>query len=964
MNRWTGWCLLLLSGGPVLSQEAAPAPPPELTAPMRRFQQDDFLLAYDVFVGSGRLDSALRVARAAVQERPADRAWRRRLAQIAEWLAYTDIAAEQWRALYAMGDRSQETISSLLRLSNALDNPLAALPAWLHLAQQAPLSDAQWEQIYWLFEDASEPVRGSRFFEAQYRERRIPLLLELAARLAVHAGDEDRALALYRERAGVDPFRTDPLLQAVLIQLRRDQHSSALTLMREHMDKVPDSEVDFWRLLGQLAWEVGDYATSQFAYERGIASERIEPGDWTRLVFLTRQGNPPRAAEFALVAWRRYGNLDMLLQALEIHAERGELSAQGRIYDSLDTQQRLRAEAHLTFLLGRAQYHQRRHQPRMAWADLQRALQLAPTDDNTVVAALWFLVEAGWPQELGRMLGTYERRADQTPAYWPPYAAGYLLLGQPRTAAQWYRRALHRTPRDPVLLTAYADVLEQLRQTGMADRLRRLAWQTLESQRAGRNDLDQLMRRPEFPTWVRLYLRNRPGSPALALQRELQRLWRGENAEQAALAGRDEMVLGWALDRELPDSARRWMLERYTRLQRSVPVYVQTQLALMKLDQPGIAKLLGGGRRELPVSSRVDLALAAQQTALAIDTAFQGLGQDPAADGLHETLRQQLPRQSHYVQWRALRERYDLLARQTRELEARLVLDPRLHLVATGARSGQSSGDPDFASLVPARDTLQRIELRWFGNNSESRIAWMQRDELARYSGLRLQHQGRWSARASYELALHYRDESTLTLPLRVAGREDRLAAALSYALDRQTTVRAAPGLSRYATQYGDHLASGRSLNLEVSHRLRLDYPDAYVRAYTENRGFQRDGGLSNGTVARLPAYLQTGLGNGSIDPVGYFIPRDSSTLGVCAGVGGNLSGLSLQEDYSRAWRPYSDVCRTENSVVGPGYIASAGVAGPVLGADQLRLEWLTSKATAPGGTSMHIFSIRYRHYF
>ena len=968
MTRWLRWSLCLLWTGPVLAQEAVPAPepppPPELTAPLRRFQQDDFLLAYEVFVGNGQLESALRVAREAVRERPGDRAWRRRLAQIAEWLAATDIAAEQWRALFAMGDRSEDTISALLRLSNALENPLAALPAWLYLAQQQPLSDAQWDQIYWLFEDASEPARGSRFFEAQFRERGQPLLLELAARLALHAGEEERALALYRERSGLEPFSTDPLLQAVFIQLRRDQHTSALALMRTHMGKVPDREVDFWRLLGQLAWEAGDFATSQLAYERGVASERIEPGDWTRLIFLTRQNNPPRAAELSLIAWRRYGSMDLLLQALEIHAERGELSAQGRIYDSLDVAQRAQAERSLPFLLGRAQYHQRRQQPRLAWSDLQRALQLAPADDNTIVAALWFLVEAGWPQELTQMLATYQQRARPTPAYWQPYAAGHLALGQPRLAASWYRRALERAPQDPILLAAYADVLAQLGQTGMADRLRRQAWLRLEAQRAERNDLGELMRRPEFQTWVRLYLQKRPGSSSLALQRQLQQLWRGPNAEQAAVAGRDELVLGWALDRELPDSARRWALERYTRLGRNVPVSAQTQLALLQLDQPRIAQLLQGRNRELAPGSQVDLALAGRQTSLAIDSAFRGLQQDPASDVLHEHLRQQLPRQGHYLQWHTQHESYDVLARQGQELEARLVLSPRLHLLAAGSQVRQSSSDADFDTLVPRRDGLRRAELRWFGHDSETRVTLSERSELTRYSGLRLQHLGRWSARVYYEFEASYRGESGLSLPLRVAGYEHGLMGALSYTLDRQTTLRASPQFNRYYTQYHDALGSGATVDLEVSHRLRIDYPDTYLRAYTENRSFTRDGGLSAQTVARLPAYLQTGLGDGSIDPVGYFIPRDSSTVGACAGVGGNLSGLSLQEDYSRAWRPYGNACITENSVVGQGYLATLGVAGPALGADHLRFEWHGSKANAPGGASMHTFSIRYRHYF
>lgn len=962
MTRRPWIALVLLGALPALAQEAlAPTVPPAPDAPLRRFQQDDYLLAYEVFVGNGDLESALRVAQQAVRARPGDASWRRRLAQVAEWLARTDIAAEQWRALFALGDRSQATIDALLRLSNALEDPLAALPAWVHLARQQPLSPAQWNQVYWLFEDASEPARGSRFFEAQYREHGQPLLLELAARLALNGGDDMRALRLYRERAATEPFSTDALLQAVYIELRRDRHDDALALLRSQMARVADTETDFWRLLGQLAWEAGDYTTSQTAYAKGIDSPRSEPGDWSRLVFLSRQSQPRRAAELALIAWRRHGAIDMLLQALEIYAELGELNAQGQVYQELDATQRARAERSLTFLLGRAQYHQRRQQPRQAWADLQRALQLAPTDDNTVLAALWFLADAGWPDELGRMLARYEARARTQPAYWQPYAAGQLALGRTREAAAWYRRALGRSPSDPVVLAGYADVLDEMRQTGMADRVRRHAWLLLEQLRNGNDDLGELMRRPEFQTWVRLYLSRHPGRATLALQRGLQQQWRAPKADPA---GRDALVLNWVLERELPDSARRWVLERYTRLGRSAPVSAQARLALLQMDQPRIAELLRDGGLGLATSTRVELATAAGRSALAIDTAFQGLGREPASDVLHEPLRQQLPRQAHYVQWTARQDSYGPLDRLGHELEARRVLSPQLHLLAAASQTRQSSSDPDFAPLVPATEDRQRVELRWLGRDSETRLAMTEHQALQHYRGVRVQQQGRWSARLTYEFDLRYQNASELTLPMRVAGHEDSLLAALGYALDRRTTLRAAPQFTRYHTQYGDALGSGAAIAVDVTHHLRSDYPDLYLRAYTDNRGYQRDGSLSAQTIAQLPAAVQAGLADGSIDPIGYFLPRDSSTLGLCAGVGGNLSGLSLPEDYSRAWRPYGNGCLTDNSVLGQGYLASVGAAGPVVGHDHLRLEWQRSEATTPGGTSINTLSIRYRHYF
>lgn len=958
-------CTLLLGLCASLAQaQDVPAPAAEPEAPLRRFQADDFTLAYEVFLGNGQLEPALRIARQAVRELPGDRNWRRRLAQVAEWLARTDIAAEQWRALFVMGDRSEETVSSLLRLATSLEDPTTALPAWLHLAQQGPLTDAQWNDIFWLFETSSEPQRGSRFFEAQYRERRLPLLLDLAARLAANAGEEDRALALYTERVQLEPMDSEALVQAVFIRLRRDQLDEAVALMRAHMHRVPEKELDFWRLLGQVAWETRDYAVSQQAYARSVDSPRAELGDWSRLIFLTRQEQPQRAAELAVLAWRRFGNLEQLLLALEIYAERGETGAQARIYAGLDPQQRRIAEQNLTFLLGRALFHQRRREPQLAWADLQRARRLAPGDETTVITTVWFLIEAGWPRELEQVLAQHEKRAMESPAYWPAYGAGRLSLGQPRRAGTWYRMALARTPDDALLLTGYADALAQQQRTGMADRVRRQAWLRLAALRAGRTDLSELMRRPEFQTWVRLSLANRPGDPGLTLMRRLQEQLRGVSPEMADMAGRDELVLVWALTRELPESASRWMLQRYTLAGRPAPAWAEAQLAQQQNDLPRMAQLLRRKDQVLPPTSRVDLALATGQTPLAIDTAYRNMARESDAAALHEHFRQQAPRQAHYLQLRAFQEKLDHLERLGSELEARLVLTPGLHLVLDWTRVRQSSSDPEFSTLLPAADQIDKVELRWLERERDSRIALTRRTELESYNGLRLHQNGRWMHRLAYELDLEYRGESELSLPLRAAGYESSVQGALTYTLDKRNYLRASPRLSRYYTQYDDYLGSGTNLELEAGHHFRSDYPDWRARLYVQNQAYSRDGGLSPQTLQRLPAYLQTGIAAGTTDPVAYFIPQDSTTVGACLAVGDNLSGLSLQNDYSRAWRPFADLCLTNNSVVGDGYVATLGVAGSLRGPDHLSIQWLDSDGSVPGSAPLHTLSIRYRHYF
>ena len=946
------------------AEAAEPAQPPEATAELRRYQSDDFLLAYNVFVGAGQLEAALRVAQRAVQERPRNREWRRRLAQVAEWLARSDIAAEQWRALFAMGDRSDATIQSLLRLAPALDDPTAVLPVWIYRAQREGLSTAQWNDIYWLFENASEPARGSTFFEAQYRQRGLPLLLERAALLAQHAGDEKRALALYQERLQLDSFSGESLQAAVFILVRHDRLEEAMALMQSQAARVPPDEVDFWHLFGQVAWEARDYPAAAQAYARGKDAPRAEVGDWWRLIFLTRPQQPARAAELALEAWRRHDSMDMLLLALEIQAELGDLQGQARSYASLNAQQRQRAEANLTFVLGRAQYWQRQQQRQAAWADLQRARRLAPDDETAILTTLWFLIDAGWQPELTQALARHETRARATPAFWPAYAAGRQVLGQAREAVGWYRRSLQRQPDDALLLASYADVLQQQGRTGMADRVRRTAWQRLETLRQNRKDLAKVMGQPEFQAWVRLWLQQHPGDPSLALMRQLHAELRDLGPKVSDGAGRDDLLLAWLLAREQPDSARRWAWERYLRLGRTVPIWADSQLAQQSQDRPRMQQLLQRQGSTMPPLSRADLAQGIGLTALTLDATFQAMDRDGDAEAAHERFRQLAPRQAHYMEARLQNENLDLMQRRSLGFGARFVLSPELHLLLDGTRSSQSSSDPDFGTLLPSSDRLQSAQLRWLGPERETRLALLRREELASTTGLRLQQTGRWIARLNYEFELVQRGPSTLSLPLRAAGYESSLMGALNYTLDRRNYLRVAPRLSRYHTQFDDYLGSGRSLDLEAGHRLRSDYPDWRARVFLQTQAFDRNGGVSAENLQRLPAYLQAAISSGSTDAASYFIPQDSRTVGACVSMGDNLGGMSLQTDYSRAWRPYTDLCLRNNNVTGDGYSALLGLAGSVFGTDHLSLQWQGSDNATPGTSSIRTFSVRYRHYF
>jgi polysaccharide biosynthesis protein PelB len=758
----------------------------------------------------------------------------------------------------------------------------------------------------------------------------------------------------------------DVLLRTVFGHIRRDQWDQALALLQASSSNVSENDAEFWRLLGQVAWELRDYAASEQAYLRSARAQGGEPGDWTRLVFLARQKDPQAAAELAMQAYRRFGTAEQLHQALSLYAEIGDVAAQARIYRSLTFEQRALAEQNAQFLLVRAQFYQGRNQGEAALNDLRRARLLAPQDEVTVQALLWFLISEQRRPELIRILSLYRQKALDNPDYWLVFAAANQTLGRYRDAMAWYRKAIAANPQDALLLLNYADALDQVHQSGMADRVRRHAWQLVKDKYPRRpQELAGLGSRAELQAWARLTLRNPYGDRGQQLAQHLARQLRGITADAATENQIDVLLLGWAALKEQNENAKGWLFQRYGAQSRGAPpLWIEAMVAQQERDTARMTVLLDRRGQAMDGDVRYELALALDQTALALDTAQQGMNQPELAEANYERFRQLAPRNAHYVQLRAFSEDLDILKRQGTQLEGRWVIDPNLHAVLGWSRVSQSSADPDFATLAPGTDKLDSVELRWIGADHEERITLLQRSELTSLTGLRLQHTAHALSRLDYEVGLDFRNESIMSVPLRVAGYENSVYADVTYNLDRRNYLRAAPRWSRYFTQYGDELGSGRILEAEAGHRLRVEYPDWRVRAYAVAQDYTHDGSISADSLARLPAYLQTGIGNGSIDGSGYFVPQSNSTVGACVTMGDNRSGQSLQNGFSRAWLPFMDLCLRHNTVSGDGYTGLLGMAGSITGSDHLVVQWQGSDVAVPGSTALRSLSIRYRRYF
>lgn len=936
--------------------------------------EQDFELAYQAFLADARLSQALRLARQAVQAKPADLTWRRRLAQVAEWSGDMALAWENWRYLLRQGDQAPDVLQGVLRLAPVVGEPELALQAWLLQVPQMRPTPAQWNDIRYLFEISGQPLAGSRFFEQQYVRDPQPHLLQQAAELAENGGDDARALKLYQQRADRAPFSADSVIRAAVLLIRTERLTEAHALLVRHQAQVDTARAEFWRLLGNVAWELTEETSARYAFGNYVHSPQATAGDWSRLIYLARQQDPKQAAELAYQAYRRYGELGNLLQALNLHVEAGDAAGFDALLRRLGASELARAEQDAGFLILRAQHRQRAGRNDEAWSDYQRALALPSQDDAALVSALWFLIDAARPKELEALLEPARVRAADNPEFWLPMAAAHHQLERYREALVWYRKEIRRQPQDMLLLLNAADLLQRLQQPGAALRIQRHAWARLREQQLTPEALNAAQQR----ALLQLALQNRPGDAAVAQVAQLLQRLRG--LPQAPEAPQDDarqtadLILSWMLAQNQSAAARQWLWRYYLRQADQAawrpPILLQSQLAVQEQDRAGMVQLLATAPERLPTSLRHDMARASRQPAQADTLLFDAMMRSPDDPELHDRWRLQVTPRANYVQLRWFSSQFGGLDATSRQLEtsgvqieARLTAAPGWQALLGWTVSAQTSGEPNIASYLPGAERLASIGLRHEQADVTSQIQLFQRDEYRVGNGLRMAHSRALMPRLQLDAALGWHQDATDSLPLRVAGMEDQLQLGAAYTPDARSYMRLAARVSRFYSQAGGNIGEGRVHDAEAGYRLRLQYPDWRLRVFVSQVAYE-DAGTAAQSATDLSPRIRTESDAGRVDAARYFLSRGSTTWGACAGMGENRGGQSLQEGYSRVVLPFVDVCATQNSLNGGGYAGAVGLAGRLLGRDHLSLRLEQSSGGAGSGALVRTLALRYRYYF
>lgn len=999
LERVADW-LQGLDLSPIGTANAASAEQPQaVPAGMRPYDPQRYQLAYDIFLANRNLADAFRVAEAAVRQAPEEAAWHKRLAQVAEWDRKPDVALREWRWL-ALHGGGEESLLAVLRLAPGLRDYDALLEAWKRLAAERRLDEAQWRTLADLFEQAGQPREGIKFFEERYAGESTPILLEMAARLAQRSGDDERANRLYLRLLERHGFSADRLLKIITLNLQKGRYQEAFDLLQKYRDQAGEKEAAYWKLLADLAWQLQRDETAVDAYRRLAVADNLARDDFSRLIFLLGESQQEEAAALAELAYRKFGDREMLLRALELHAARHDLPAQKRLFESVAADRSANFSDNARFFLMRAQYHQAAGAPQTARADFRRATAIAPNDANTVNAMLWFLIDIHDHPALREMMAQIIARGDQqSPAYWGAFAAAYQVLDQPARAVAYYTRQLKQGGQDFLWLVNYADALEQDQQAGMAWRVRQHAW--LQLRRNPPATAVALPFSPDMLAAARLAMLAYPHDPGLALVRSVLRQDRLVKRDAAADRLTNELVLGWAISGEQHASARAWLWRRYG-LTLSRPLWGDAMAAVAENDTERLDRLIAEQADGMPIYNRNDAARAVGQIRHAQSIVFDGLTVNPNDDETHLRLSADVLATVGHVDFEMRREQFGPLHGIVQSASVEAPIAPNLRLAVELGQTRQASGDTSVLGNVPPTERVAGVALKMHGSLGDTEIALRRRREFGKTAELRLTHALELIPGVNLRFGAERHAAATESNPLRVFGMRDQIDATLLYGFSKREYLRLQPSLARYYTQNGDFLGSGSRLSWELGYRIRTEYPDWTVRFTGIHTRFKRDGSLdlqknaplipprlldemraqclqdgilptatcnqiTSDALGQMPASQANDLRNSYPDLYNQvhdgttksLLPDNANIYGLCFGF-----GEAYRRAYTQAWRPYADYCATHSNLGGQGYSALLGIAGSIAGHDHFTvyLNQGTGGANYVNGLVREL-AVRYRYY-
>ena len=917
---------------------AAQAPavmPAKATAPA--FNAADYELAWQAFLGAGKLDDAVALAEQALLTEPDSVLWHHRLASAAEQNSDAALAARQYAWLVMQGQQAALLLHAIdLAIGTHQNDTALQLMQWR--ASHESFNVTHWDQLIASMLDGGQLDPALALLERADRTHPSRYFLQQQFHVLTVAGRADAAAALLRRiiaRYGNDPQTNLQLAGSEYVQGHLEQ---ALATLQAAQTKATPNDTAYWQTLGALAWMLQDFRAAEHASQVLVRAGKAQAADYSRLYRIFSVNAPAVAYAYALIGWRQTRAPSLFFAAAAAAGRLDQVALQQLLFDSVRAEDRAAMEAQPEFWVQWAQLAQREGHEQAAISRYGHALRLAPGDVGTFAGYLWLLIDT---QHVDLLRPLIQRIGPQLPAsndLREAMTSALALLDQPGRALALMQPQLAAHSTDADWLAPFADLLDQADQPEAAQSIRRTALAALHQQPRPKQFAAARRRREAR---IALTTRLAPGDPA---RQAIAALAKHPDDTPAR-----ELVLAWTMGLDSPEASALWLGRQYATLM--APGWARLSQSLATDNDTQTMQLLMTQAGSLPRRDRVSAAEKLGWKPLALTLAYAGLQGEPDDRQLAMQFQNLALSRADSISTTENQQRGGGLRSLDSALRSTTWLAPAWSLEAEAHHVVQQIDDSNLLGTVPGHAVYASATLIRHQPRREAGISLGGGSNLASYSQLGAFYRYQW--RPSLQLGLHadLGARVTDTVPLSLVGLTDQLKGTASYQWSAWDSFSATATIGRLRAQGGGALGNKQSMNLEYRHKLWLAPPDFSVFATATDSRYQPASTLPEQVLGLLPV--------GQPADIGLLVPR--SFAQICLGAGFNENYL---EDWSGRLRLFGSASACHNSVSGAGAAVDAGLATPLIGSDHLSFGLGYSSNTGASGSRTLNVLLNYRYYF
>jgi len=915
-----------------------PTPASSHSQGIRPFHDHIYSLAYEVFLENRNLSEAFRIAHHAVQQVPTHLTWRRHLAQVAQWSGKPSIALQQWMYI-AQRSKSREALKHIVALAPGLLESNSLIFALETLEEQQQLTDHEFTILRKEYERRGHPEEAVAFLQRQHNQAHTQRSLQHIPPLYERMGESEKALAAYDTLEQTHGLQVSSSLRKAILRYSQGELDQSMTELLAVKHLASDSNQEYWRLLGQLAWTLQRDQEAHEAYRRLWKNQALTPEEYRRLVTILKTIRPDEAVKVGLTGWKHLRQPQFFFDVLDVLIREQQWLRAMSLLQNLKPWEETILSNQERFWRTKAEVNGKSGQIHRAQQTYEQALALFPLSYQTLSAYLWFLIDHNNQPALEHSLARWATDIETHSGLWEVAGAAYQVLHQPRLALGYFTRTFSGHSSDYLWLLNYASVLEEVRETDKAWAVRKDAMIRLRKKFA-------LSDTPPIATdmlqaLVRLSKEEYPGDVFLNVLRTV--------ASSVPSHIFQELLVAWNLSTEETEVVRVWFWKQYAK-QLTLPAWSSLAMALSRNDWVAIDSLLTNSSSALTVQDRVTANMHLHRDSQVQEDAFFALTAFPQNDGLYNQFQEAALRQADIYATTIRLISRDPLANMDFQTSLFIQLE-RGFVRPESLVRWQRSSDTGKLIGVPSVDHRSGLSLGLHLPTGLVEFQGYFREALASLVALKLKYDHSWSHHLSTQVAIGRNQEADDSVSLLVGGVKDSLKTQAVFQLTKRQSLSVGVEGAQFFSQQRDRLGEGIRLEGMVEHWVRSEYPTMALRFMGTMQRYSRESTVPATLLPLIPSTLTPSMA--------FFIPDSFEEISTTLSV-----GKADKDAYSRALTFFGSGGIAYNTGFGIGYSMEGGLGTRLFGRDRLSLFGSFVRGGVGQNSTTKRIDMQYRRWF